>query len=148
MSVVHNSDAGKGLYFTEISGGEWATSINYNHQWYMKNVFVGATRNWSKNVLMWYLALDENHGPTNNGCQDCRDVVTINSINGSVTRNVEYYAIGHFSQFLRPGAFRITSANLDDATQLDHVAFITADGSNVLTIANASQKGKSFTTKL
>lgn len=148
MSVVHNAHPDKGLYFTEISGGEWATSFSDNLQWYMKNVFVGATRNWSKNVLMWNLALDENHGPTNNGCQDCRGVVTINSINGSVTRNVEYYAIGHFSKFVRPGAFRITSTNLDAATQLDHVAFINADGSNVLIIANASQQGKSFTTKL
>lgn len=147
MSVVHNAHPDKGLYFTEISGGEWATSFSDNLQWYMKNIFVGATRNWSRNVLMWNLALDENYGPTNNGCQDCRGVVTINSVNGSFKRNVEYYSIGHFSKFVRPGAFRITSTNFDAATQLDHVAFSNTDGSKVLVVANASSEGKSFTVK-
>ncbi|HEU5147525.1 MAG TPA: glycoside hydrolase family 30 beta sandwich domain-containing protein [Chryseosolibacter sp.] len=147
MSVVRNAHPDKGLYFTEISGGEWATNFADNLQWNMKNIFIGATRNWSRNVLMWNLALDENNGPTNNGCQDCRGVVTINSANGSVTRNVEYYAIAHFSKFVRPGAHRISSTEFAASTQLEHVAFQNADGSKVLVVSNASSEGKSFTVK-
>jgi glucosylceramidase len=148
MSAVHNAHPEKGLYFTEISGGEWATNFSDNLQWNMANIFIGSTKNWSKTVLLWNLALDENHGPTNNGCQDCRGVVTVNSSTGSVTKNVEYYSIGHFSKIIRPGAFRILSTPFESATKLDHVAFINTDGSKVLVVCNADTVPKSFVVKL
>lgn len=147
MSVVHNAHPDKGLYFTEISGGEWATSFSDNLQWNMKNIFIGATKNWSKTALLWNLALDENHGPANNGCQDCRGVVTVNSATGAVTRNVEYYAIAHFSKFVRPGALRISSTPFEGSSGLDHVAFVNADGSKVLVVSNAGSAPKTFVAK-
>ena len=147
MSVVHNAHPEKGLYFTEVSGGEWATNFSDNLQWNMANIFIGTTKNWSKTALLWNLALDENQGPKNNGCQDCRGVVTINSGNGSVNKNVEYYSIGHFSKFIRPGAFRILSTPFENATKLDHVAFMNADGSKVLVVSNADTASKSFVVK-
>jgi glucosylceramidase len=144
MSVVRNAHPDKGLYFTEVSGGEWATNFSDNLQWNMANIFIGSTKNWSRTALLWNLALDENNGPTNNGCQDCRGVVTINSANGNVSRNVEYYALGHFSKFVQPGAFRITSTPFETATNLDHVAFINPDGRKVLVVSNNGAAGKSF----
>lgn len=147
MTTVRNAHPDRGLYFTEISGGEWATNFSDNLQWNMANIFIGTTRNWSKTVLLWNLALDENHGPRNNGCQDCRGVVTINSVTGDVTRNVEYYSIGHFSRFVRPGATRILSTPFQSSTKLDHVAFVNADGSKVLVASNADSVPKSFTVK-
>lgn len=147
MSVVHSAHPDKGLYFTEISGGAWATNFSDNLQWNMANIFIGTTKNWSKNVLLWNLALDQNYGPTNNGCQDCRGVVTINSGSGSVTRNVEYYSIGHFSKFIRPGAFRISSTPFESSTDLDQVAFVNTDGSKVLVVSNSDTVPKSFVVK-
>ena len=147
MSVVHNAHPEKGLYFTEISGGEWATDFSDNLQWNMANIFMGTLKNWSKTALLWNLALDENHGPKNNGCQDCRGVVTINSGSGNVSRNVEYYSIGHFSKFVRHGAFRILSTPFESATKLDHVAFVNTDGTNVLVVSNADTVPKSFVVK-
>jgi glucosylceramidase len=148
MSVVHNANPDKGLYFTEISGGEWATNFADNLQWNMANIFIGTTKNWSRTALLWNLALDENHGPTNGGCEDCRGVVTINSTSGNATKNVEYYSIGHFSKFIRPGAFRIFSTPFETATKLDHVAFINEDGSKVLVVSNPDTASKSFVVKL
>lgn len=143
MSVVHAAHPDKGLYFTEISGGEWATDFGDNLQWNMMNIFIGTTRNWSKNALLWNLALDENHGPKNNGCQDCRGVVTIHSSNGTVTRNVEYYAIGHFSKFIRPGAVRIAS-EAAGAPDLHHVAFLDANENRILVVSNAATTPATF----
>ncbi len=145
MSSVHNAHPDKGLYFTEVSGGAWATNFSDNLQWNMSNIFIGTTRNWSKNVLLWNLALDENSGPTNNGCQDCRGVVTINSSNGSVTRNEEYYSIAHFSKFVRPGAHRISSMTFASSTGLDHVAFVNTDGSTAIVVSNNASEARSFT---
>ena len=76
---------------------------------------IGATRGWAKSVILWNLALDENHGPHTGGCGDCRGVVTISS--GSVTWNVEYYALAHASRFTRPGARRIASTSNADRVE-------------------------------
>lgn len=148
MTTVHNAHPDRGLYFTEISGGEWATNFSENLQWSMSNIFIGTMKNWSKSVLLWNLALDQNHGPKNNGCQDCRGVITINSTTGVVTKNVEYYAIAHFSKFVRKGAFRISSTNFAGSTLLDHVAFINEDNSKVMIVSNNDTSPKSFVVKL
>lgn len=143
MSAVHNAFPEKNLYFTEISGGEWATSFEDNLIWNTKNITMGATKNWSKNVVFWNLALNENYGPTNNGCQDCRGVVTITSSN-QIEKNVEYYAIGHFSKFVRPGAYRIGSTDFASSTGLGNVAFENIDGSKVLVVLNESSSERNF----
>jgi glucosylceramidase len=102
----------------------------------MANIFIGTTKNWSKTALYWNLALDQDHGPKNNGCSDCRGVVTVNNTRGVVTKNVEYYAIGHFSKFIRKGAHRITSTISSNVANVDHVAFVNADGGRVLVLSN------------
>lgn len=137
MSIVHNAHPDKGLYFTEISGGQWATNFSDNLQWNMANIFIGTTKNWSKTALLWNLALDQNFGPTNGGCMDCRGVVTINPATGVVTRNVEYYAIGHFSKFVRNGAVRIASSVSTPVAQTDFVAFRNTSGRKVIVFSNA-----------
>jgi glucosylceramidase len=115
---------------------------------------VGATRNWSRNVLLWNLAADPNNGPhTNNGgCTGCRGAITLEG--NKVTRNVAYYTVAHFSKFVPPGSVRIGSNELE---QLGDVAFRTTDGKIVLVLSNTANfpttvsvryYGKVFTTTL
>ena len=144
MSSVHNAFPNKDLYFTEVSGGEWATNFSDNLMWNTSNIFIGAAKNWSKSSIMWNLALDENHGPTNNGCNNCRGVVTINSVSGAITNNVEYYAIAHFSKFVKQGAYRISSTSTISPSQLDQVAFKNPDGSIVLIAMNPENSSKTI----
>ncbi|TDN94989.1 glucosylceramidase [Salegentibacter sp. 24] len=144
MGAVHEAFPEKGLYFTEISGGEWATDFSENLSWNMRNILIGTTKNWSKTALFWNLALNENFGPTNNGCQDCRGVVTISG-SGEIDKNVEYYSLAHFSKFVRPGAYRISSTEFESNTGLQNVAFQNTDGSLVLVVLNDSGSAKSFT---
>jgi glucosylceramidase len=94
-------------------------------------------------VLLWNLALDENHGPVNGGCTDCRGVVTINAKDNCIERNVEYYVLGHASKFVRPGAFRINSAQPDSGA-LAHVAFENPGGSIALLVLNKADTAQTF----
>lgn len=96
MSTVHEVYPDKGLYFIEILRGEWTVNFFDNLMWYMKNILIGTALNWSRNALIWNLALDQNHRPCKNGCQDCRGVVTITNGGGSNIRN---------EKILCPGAF-------------------------------------------
>lgn len=143
MSQVHDQFPDKGLYFTEISGGRWAANFSDNLKWNMSNIFIGTANNWSKNALLWNIALDETDGPKNKGCDNCRGVVTI-ATNGTITKNVEYYTIAHMSKFVHPGAFRVQSDRLSASTQLEHVAFVNPDGSKVLVILNQGTDNKKF----
>jgi glucosylceramidase len=147
MSVVHNAHPDKGLYFTEIGGGEWSPGFSIDMQWNMNQIFIGTTKNWSKNALLWNLALDQDSGPNNSGDEITRGVVTIDNISGAITKNPEYYAIGHMSKFVRPGAFRIESSASTYIAQLNFVAFMNTDGSKVIVFTNSGTETKSVTIK-
>jgi glucosylceramidase len=147
MGQVHASYPEKNLYFTEISGGQWSTDFTSNIKYNVGTILMGATKNWSKNVLLWNLALNSNYGPTNGGCADCRGVVTINS-NGAITKNVEYYTLAHFSKFIRPGAKRVSSTEFDNALTLRNVAFVNTDGSKVLVVLNEGATARKFAVKV
>lgn len=134
MSQLREAHPDKGIYFTECSGGEWATNFGDNLAWNMENLFVGATRNWAKTVLLWNLALDEKNGPQNGGCTDCRGVVTVHT-NGTIARNVEYYLLGHMARFVRPGACRVETPSTRHEG-ISQVAFQNQDQSLVLVLYN------------
>jgi glucosylceramidase len=55
--------------------------------------------------------------------------VTIDPATGAITRNVEYYVLGHASRFILPGAYRVGSAI--DVKAVEAAAFLNPDGSRV-----------------
>lgn len=144
MGIVHNAHPDKDLYFTEISGGAWAINFASNLVWNVQNIFIGTAKNWSKSALLWNLALDQNDGPQNGGCDDCRGVITINSATGDITRNEEYYAIAHFSKFVRPGAVRIASVVPSTLNTIVAIAFLNPDGSKALVACNIGSETQTF----
>lgn len=136
QSLVHNQYPDKGIWLTECSGGRWATDFGDNLSWYLQNLVIGNFRNWGKSVILWNLALDQNDGPQNGGCGNCRGVVTINQENGQVTYNEEYYALGHVTKFVDPGAFRVESNSGNGVP--NNVAFLNPDGSLVVIVQSDS----------
>ena len=141
LSTVHTAHPDRALYFTEQwtwSKGEFAGDL----RWHTKNLIVGATRNWSRNVLEWNLASDQNFDPhtDDGGCSECMGALTVGS-GGAITRNVSYYIIAHASKFVRPGSVRIFSNNIDG---LFNVAFLTPDGKKVLIVVNDNDDAKTF----
>lgn len=142
MASTHAAHPDKGIWFTEISGGAWATSFAGNLRWNLSNIVIACTRNWAKSILLWNLALDQRSGPTNGGCSDCRGVVTVNSGNGNYEREVEYYVLGHVSKFVAPGAQRIASNTFNGG--IENVAFANPDGSKVLIALNNGGASSSF----
>lgn len=142
LTTVHNAHPEKNVYFTEqwTSGdGDFAGDL----RWHIKNLIVGAPRNWSRNVLEWNLASNENFEPHTNdgGCTRCQGALTINSLTGSVARNVSYYIIGHASKFVPPGSIRISSTITGN---LYNVAFLTPEGKKVLVVINDNDSEKNF----
>jgi glucosylceramidase len=143
QATVHAAYPTKDAFFTECSGGAWAPSFADNLKWNVSTLIIDSVRGWARGVAYWNLALDENAGPHLGGCSNCRGVITINSVTGAVTRNVEYYVLAHASKFVRPGAHRIASTT--NVGGLESVAFKNADdGSKVAIVLNSSPGVVSF----
>ena len=142
LSKVHDAFPAKNIYFTEQYTGSGSTFAG-DLSWAIRNLIIGATRNWSKNVLEWNLASDPNLEPhTDGGCNTCLGAVTIDG--NQVKRNQSYYIIAHASKFVRPGCFRIESSEIQE---LSNVAFVTRSGKIVLIAMNTTDQPKSFNIK-
>ena len=142
MSQVHAAHPTKNLYFTEqMVTGSVESKATINLAAPVRRLIVGATRNWSRNVLLWNLAADPKNQPhtDNGGCSMCQGAITIDG--NSVSRNLAYYAVAHASKFVRPGSIRIGSNDLET---LSNVAFKTPDGHKVLIVANSGQSAQTF----
>lgn len=141
MTQVHDAHPDKNLYFTEqmVTGSvESEPNIRLAA---VPRLIIGATRNWSRNVVLWNLAADPNNKPhtDDGGCGMCQGAVTIDGSNYS--RNVAYYVVGHASKFVRPGSVRIDS---NEPETLPNVAFKTPDGRKVLIVFNGSRAPQTF----
>ncbi len=142
LSEVHDAHPDRNIYFTE----QWTWSkgnFDGDLRWHTKNLIIGAMRNWSRNVLEWNLAADQNQNPHTDegGCTECLGALTIND---SVSRNVSYYIIAHASKFVRPGSVRVASNWID---ALPNVAFVTPAGKKVLIVLNDTDREKKFSIK-
>ena len=144
LAQVHDAYPSKNLYLTEQSVTERRSGGPLGIAEPVRRVMIGATRNWCRNVLLWNLAADPENGPhTNNGgCTGCSGAVTLNG--DSVTKNVAYYVLEHFSQFVPPGSARVASSEME---QLASVAFLTPQHKMVLVISNTGNFEKSFAVK-
>ena len=138
LTSVHNAFPSKNLYFTE----QWVggpSNFAGDMKWWVQNIIIGATRNWSKNVIGWNLASDPSYNPhTPGGCSNCEGALTISS---GYTRNVAYYFIAHASKFVPAGSVRIASNMPPD---IPNVAFKTPDGRKVLIVLNTSSSTQTF----
>jgi glucosylceramidase len=143
VSKVHEAHPDKNLYFTEQwigAPGDFAGDF----RWHVKNLVIGASRNWCKTVLEWNLAADPQQKPhTPGGCDRCLGALTIDG--DLVTRNPAYYIVAHASKFVRPGSVRIDS---NIPVGLPNVAFKTPEGKVVVIVLNDSDSEKTFNLKV
>jgi len=144
LTQVHDAYPKKNLYMTEQSVTGWRGEGPLGIAEPVSRVMIGATRNWSRNVLLWNLAADPQNGPhTNNGgCTGCSGAITLDG--DSVTKNVAYYVVQHFSQFVPPGSVRVASSEME---QLASVAFLTPEDKAVLVVSNTGNFSKPFAVK-
>jgi glucosylceramidase len=133
FTKVHRLYPRKGLFMTEQSVTQDPSSSTLDIAEPVERVLIGATRNWSRTVLLWNLAANSQAGPHtgNGGCTGCWGALRLDG--DSVTKNLAWYALAHFSKFVPPGSIRIGTNDLD---QLDNVAFLTPQGKIVLVVSN------------
>ncbi|MFI7601957.1 discoidin domain-containing protein [Actinoplanes sp. NPDC049681] len=151
QTALHEAYPGKGIWFTECSGSHGPQDtpeqiFRGTLTWHARTLAIGTTRNWAKSVVNWNIALDHTGGPHLGGCGTCTGLLTLHA-DGSVTRDAEYYTIGHLAKFVRPGAVRIASTSFGTTGwngQIMDVAFRNPDGSTALIVHNENDAPRSF----
>lgn len=146
QNAVHDLAGAVPIFFTECTGGSYAPYFGQNLANDTEGQVINVLRNWGKSVVFWNLALDQNAGPTvENGCSNCRGVVTIDDSTtpAVVTKNVEYYVLGHLAKYVQAGAYRIDS-NTFGRGNVEDVAFKNPDGSIAVLVFNGAQTSSQF----
>ena len=151
QTALHEAYPDKGIWFTECSGSHGPTDtpeqiFRGTLTWHARTLAIGTTRNWAKSVVNWNIALDSTGGPHLGGCDTCTGLLTLQA-DGTVTRDAEYFTIGHLAKFVRPGAVRVASTSFGTTGwngQIMDVAFRNPDGSTALVVHNENDDPRSF----
>ena len=80
QELVYYLDPTKSIYFTERTNSTLWTGWDAELSHMAKYYFIDVMRYWSKNVLLWNLALNTENGPYNGGCPNCTGVVTVQDL--------------------------------------------------------------------
>jgi glucosylceramidase len=151
VAALHAAYPDKSIHETECTqdrNQHWPKTVD---------ILIDHTRHWANSVAAWNVALDPEGGPHSTACSVVRDgrcydtntgsimsaPVMISGPEGGATARLtrEYYELGHFTKFVRPGAVRVGSNELG---QVKNVAFQNVDGSKVLVVHNGRRTSASF----
>ncbi|MHA4816064.1 glycoside hydrolase family 30 protein [Streptomyces aculeolatus] len=138
-------DAGHRVFFTECSGtdsDDASRTFADTVKWQTENLVIRSLRAGSETVVIWNLALDSGGGPHFGHCGTrCNGVVEVDG--GTVTKNAEYYLLGHVSKFVDRGAVRVGSTT-EGPGGVQNVVFENPDGSRAAVVLNATGGARTF----
>jgi glucosylceramidase len=139
---LHQRFPDKEIWMTECSGGDWQKGKILQQQ---VQLVIHVTRHWARSVILWNLALNQNHEPYLGGCTTCRGEIVVDesSSPAQIRTTPDYTALGHASKFVEPGARRIESNTFGQGS-LEDVAFQNPDGSIVLLVLNSGEGATQF----
>jgi glucosylceramidase len=144
MSAVHAAYPAVAIAVTECSDGS-RSSFGEKLSYDVRTMIIASIRNWAGTVTKWNIVLDQNRGPNSypRSCVNCTGLVTVDTRTSSASFNEDFYALGHLSKFVRPGALRIGS-NTFGLGGIEDVAFLNPDGSVVVLAINSGDNPAGF----
>lgn len=135
LKLVHETYPETNLIFTE--GCKEKFDINKVYDWKLGELYGTNMINDFNNGIVawtdWNILLDETGGP-NHVFNLCFAPIHANVKTGEIMYTNEYYYIGHFSKFVRPGAKRIAVSPSRSA--ISATGFINTDGKVAVIVMN------------
>jgi glucosylceramidase len=142
VQLVHDLFPDKHLLFTEGCQeggphlGEWSMAERYARS------MINDLNRWTVGWIDWNLLLDITGGPNHVG-NLCSAPILADIETGELRYQSSYYAIGHFSRFVQPGARRILCATSRD--EVEAAAFRNPNGQIAVVLLNRSDERGLFT---
>lgn len=121
-----------------IGLGKWALAEDYAHDILLDLL------HWVGGWTDWNLVLDQQGGP--NWVSNFHSApIIVNPSANEFYKNVQYYAMAHFSKFLPPGSKRIAATpGVEVEGQLELGAFLRPDGGVVVIVINTQEQDHVF----
>ncbi|MEO6522914.1 MAG: glycoside hydrolase family 30 beta sandwich domain-containing protein [Mucilaginibacter sp.] len=145
MTTMHNLYPTKEVHYTEFSG-----NVNDSFSSVLASMAANdiceSAGNWAQTIVDWNLALDGSSLPNIKGSSSSRPVMVITSA-GAITRNADYYVLGHAAKTMRVGAKRINTTDITSSS-ISNVGFINPDGWKTLVVTNTGTTAKAVDVKL
>jgi glucosylceramidase len=143
VKVVNQAFPNTNLLFTE--GCKESFDINKVNDWKLGELYgramINDFNNGSVGFTDWNILLDETGGP-NHVMNLCFAPIHGDTKTGKLIYTNEYYYIGHFSKFIRPGAKRLASSV--SRSSLLATAFLNPDGKTAVVVMNAGEEKVSY----
>lgn len=136
------------IYTTEGAGAKSAPGTGFLT--YMKQM-TNSLRHYSSTHLMWNIMLDENRGPFLEG--DGYDMNPVGTAlieydkeNDQVAYNEDFYALAHFSKFIRPGATVLTSTDTTEkwGKSVQNAVALNENGAAAVVLTNGDAEDHTF----
>lgn len=140
LKLTHDSFPDKVLISSEACVAKnqyspWGIGEKYAH--YM----IGDFNNWTAGWVDWNLLLNEDGGPRYVSVP-CESPILADVVDDTVHYLSSYYYIGHFSKFIKMGAYRIAVSS--DTSYLETTAFRNPNGEIVVVVLNRSNNDIRF----
>ena len=140
LKMTHNAFPDKPLLLTEYSVGAphgetaQAPHTSWKGMEIYSNELIGNFNNYMSAATIWNLIVDETCGPYHDREQGSRAQIVVNPEKDDFILEPTYYAIGHFSRFVRRDAIRIGNSSFSDS--IDITAFKNPGGELVAVVLN------------
>ncbi|CAE8647256.1 unnamed protein product [Polarella glacialis] len=115
--------------------GDWGVGERYGES------IIKDLNNWTEGWIDWNLVLDLEGGPNHAG-NYCTALIIADIESDELLFQSSYYYMGHFSRYIKPGAFRVACASNRDS--LEVTAFLNPDGTLVTVVMNRTDEPIKF----
>ena len=136
LDLVNYKYSDKKLIATEFCCG--GTGGNYNSAFAYAKDMLGNLNHHMCGSIDWNMILDTEGGPSHDRWGGCQAPVTVDAKTKTFTLEPTYYAIAHFSRFIKKGAYRIGKSSFSDDIKV--AAFQNPNGEIVSVMLNTTNK--------
>ena len=146
LELTHNAFPDKPLILTEYSVGERygetarAPHTSWKGMEIYANELIGDFNHHMAAETMWNLLVDETGGPYHDRTGGSRAQIVVDPEKDEIILEPTYYAIGHFSRFVKRGAVRIGTSCFKDS--IDVTAFKNPGGQIVVVALNHGERAE------
>lgn len=125
MTPIATEFPGKEIHMTECAAGGWISTNSKAMTDALDTLIIRNFKSGSQSLVYWNLLLDENNGPKNGGCQNCRGIFNMQSSTHQMSGSPEANALAHLTYVTDANAAVVDS---NEIAGLSQIAFRNPNG--------------------
>lgn len=152
LDMVHEEYPEKALILSEISlGGQRGETAPGAHSSFTGleiwvNELIENFNHYMSAFVAWNMIVDEKGGPYHDRENGCKALIVTDFRTDTLSIEPIYYAIAHFSRFIKRGALRLGTSTFGENVKI--AAFLNPDGKLIAVVLNRTEQEQEIFIKL